>query len=333
MNPKIDRGFFLAEGEWTCYRRNYFQISLAYSCTDAETGEEMTPENLKNLVISDPAVMGQNSIPISGFAMCVSARIASGERKIDLVQHTPKRDKGPQIIPTPRQLINGGNPHQPFSAGGPSGNTSVATFERMQFKTATATNGKRRVAQQFYTITIELYAVSAWDGSFILAGYSESNCLVVRGRSPGHYVEGGLLLSPSMRASHSLDTGSPQTPISSFSSPMAFPTNVMSLTPQMSESILPVGASLLSTHANSDVFVLSQHPTHQTFNPYNPVQSLWADNSMPTAEAMEGRNYGGDYDFTIQKGVAGGYAGEMPITPKSTDSESLFYEAMGAVTF
>lgn len=281
--PKIDRGFFLAEGEWTCYRRNYFQMSLGYSCQDASTGQEMPVDNINNLVISNPNDASGVSMPISGFALCVSARVATGDRKIDLVQHTPKRDKGPQIVPTPRKLANGGNPHNPYAmaSNGTSGASGVTTFERMQFKTATANNGKRRAAQQFYVLVIELYAISAWDGSFVLAGYAESNSLVVRGRSPGHYVEGG---SQRQRQHHQNHSGmpaspvqlhgspmtqaretSPQTPLSSFSSPMSF----AQATPKMLETSLAttfapmdtgaaVASGLLAHGSGEDAFVVSQ---------------------------------------------------------------------------
>jgi hypothetical protein len=309
-------------------------MSLAYSCTDSKTGVEMNPENLSNLSITDPqaTAMGQPSIPISGFAICVSARIASGDRKIDLVQHTPKRDKGPQIIPTPRVIPNGGNPHQPFASSGPSSvNTGIATFERMQFKTATANNGKRRAAQQFYAITIELYAVSAWDGSFILAGYSESNCLVVRGRSPGHYVDGGGVMSPSLRQSSTGYEGSPQTPMSSFNSPMTAMSYQVT-TPQMSESVLPMTGSLL-TNSESDVFVLSQHSTPGmvdvgTFSNYSPdylTQNLWADSAaLGVGTPGDGMSY--DLGFNGAKGMGYGISG-MPLSPPK--SSSLFYDSGG----
>jgi hypothetical protein len=296
----------MAEGEWTCYRRNYFQMSLAYTCTDNKTGQEMNSANLPNLSITDPhARPGQPSILISGFAVCVSARIASGERKIELVQHTAKRDKGPQIIPTPRKLTNGGNPHLASSL-------KIATFERMQFKTATANNGKKRAAQQFYTMTIELYAVSAYDGSFILAGFCESNCLVVRGRSPGHYVEGSRqCISPSIRAStNSYDSydASPRTPVSSIPSPlMALP--FQQTTPLMSESVLPMSGSLLTSGA-SDVFVLSQHTPSVMDNSFTNYSPEFLTNNMWAGSNLSGNNPGMSYDLGAR----------VPLSPpKSSD--------------
>ncbi|KAI7897919.1 uncharacterized protein BX663DRAFT_278160, partial [Cokeromyces recurvatus] len=31
LHTRIDRGFFLADNDWTCYRRNYFQVSGTFS--------------------------------------------------------------------------------------------------------------------------------------------------------------------------------------------------------------------------------------------------------------------------------------------------------------
>ncbi len=86
--PKIDRGFFLAENDWTCYRRNYFQLSAAFTATDVFGDEIEMPALMK---------LGSEFRTIEGFGICVSARVANGEKKIELVQQTAKRDKGPQM--------------------------------------------------------------------------------------------------------------------------------------------------------------------------------------------------------------------------------------------
>ncbi|KAI9002015.1 hypothetical protein BC832DRAFT_533097, partial [Gaertneriomyces semiglobifer] len=175
--PKVDRGFFLADSDWTCYRRNYFQVSSSFSAQDGIGREVELPCYLE---------MDKNYYTVTGFAIGLSARVANGEKKIDIVQHTPKRDKGPQLVPTPRPVRSGGNPHQYNGIGT---NQLVATFERLQFKTATANNGKRRAAQQYYILTMELYTILE-NGQQIKVATTESAPLVVRGRSPGHYADG-----------------------------------------------------------------------------------------------------------------------------------------------
>lgn len=64
-----------------------------------------------------------------------------------------------------------------------------ATFERIQFKTATANNGKRRAAQQYYFLLVELLADvgSQHPDRWIKVAFRMSAPLVVRGRSPSHY--------------------------------------------------------------------------------------------------------------------------------------------------
>ena len=121
---------------------------------------------------------------IQCFMLGVCARLSDCEKPIQLIQHTPKRDKGPQTTPMPKMIRPGGNVG--FSAVGSS--QSVVTFERLQFKTATANNGKRRAAQQYYVIIVELLA-KLRNGTTIAVATSKSAPLVVRGRSPGHYAE------------------------------------------------------------------------------------------------------------------------------------------------
>ncbi|KAJ3009329.1 hypothetical protein HKX48_008027 [Thoreauomyces humboldtii] len=179
INPKVDRGFFLADSDWTCYRRNYFQVSASFSACDAHGQEVELPCLME---------MDNNLYTVTGFALGISARVGNGEKTIDLIQHTPKRDKGPQLVPQPRPVRAGGNPHQYNGIGT---NNLVATFERLQFKTATANNGKRRAAQQYYVLNLDLYA-QIDNGQQYKVAFIESAPLVVRGRSPGHYADGNL---------------------------------------------------------------------------------------------------------------------------------------------
>ncbi|KAI8601131.1 hypothetical protein EDD21DRAFT_115633 [Dissophora ornata] len=173
---KIDRGFFLAENDWTCYRRNYFQISASFSIAGLDTS--IHPEI--------PCLMDRNSefVQINKFLICIGAHIQNGEKTIELVQHTPKRDKGPQITPRPTPVRAGGD----LSMYPTGSNPNVVTFERVQFKTATANNGKRRAAQQYYQVHVDLYAETDM-GETVLVASSLSAPLVVRGRSPGHYAD------------------------------------------------------------------------------------------------------------------------------------------------
>lgn len=195
----------MSENDWTCYRRNYFQVSGAFSYA----AKGLVPSPLDGQLGSFD---GECFIEIHGrmyrindFKMIVTAHVAATEKIIDLVQHTSKRDKGPQMTPKPKSVKAGGqllhnhiNQMVNAQASNYSSHT-IVTFERLQFKSATANNGKRRAAQQYYVLTVELYGeIEDIDGShklFKLAS-SSSAPLVVRGRSPGHYYDGERMTSP-----------------------------------------------------------------------------------------------------------------------------------------
>ncbi|KAF9098413.1 hypothetical protein BGX27_000796, partial [Mortierella sp. AM989] len=176
ITAKIDRGFFLAANDWTCYRRNYFQISASFSIQGLDT----------SIHSEIPCLLDRNGelVKINKFSICIGAQIQNGEKAIELVQHTPKRDKGPQITPKPTPVRAGGDLNL-YSGGS---NPNVVTFERVQFKTATANNGKRRAAQQYYQVHVDLFAETEM-GELIVVASSVSAPLVVRGRSPGHYAD------------------------------------------------------------------------------------------------------------------------------------------------
>jgi meiosis-specific transcription factor NDT80 len=202
---RIDKGFFMADNDWTCYRRNYFSLNCSYTLSPLPNG---TIHLLHH---------GGSSPQVYGFALSIAAVVDGRDGKsIELVQHTPKRDKGPQEKPARIALA----PRPPPSAGlypssdlrgiydsgfgqNPNQPATEATFERIQFKNATANNGKRRAAQQYYHLLVELFAdigpQSRQGGSSHASSSSEENGrwikiatrmsapMVVRGRSPGHY--------------------------------------------------------------------------------------------------------------------------------------------------
>lgn len=206
INGSIDKGFFLAENEWTCYRRNYFSCICSFTLHPLYPGQAMQ---------FTPSSGPQTSYPVYGFAMNISAVVADSDTQaIDLVQHTPKRDKGPiakpekvrlqpkpaqqqQFTPMGQMAMYGQSdaglpPARPYDPAFGQGQGSVLTehtYERIQFKQATANNGKRRAAQQYYHLLVELYADVGGSGNdqYMKIGYRKSAKMIVRGRSPGHY--------------------------------------------------------------------------------------------------------------------------------------------------
>ncbi|KAI8902146.1 hypothetical protein BC833DRAFT_616964 [Globomyces pollinis-pini] len=195
--PKLDRGFFLAGPEWTCYRRNYFQLSSSFALLDGNSMEAGLP-----------CFIVVNGVPlkVETFLLGIDARVASGERKIGLTQHTPKRDKGPQMTPQPKPV----NPGKPYPLNSENQTDSTISFERLQFKSATANNGKRRAAQQFFCIIVDLFCTTE-DGQNFKVATIQSSPLVVRGRSPGHYTDNPAAISGQLA-----DNGQLDSPISAY---------------------------------------------------------------------------------------------------------------------
>lgn len=185
----------MADNDWTCYRRNYFSLNCSYGLLPA------VPNGNIHLL------QGGGATPqVYGFALSIAAVVDGRDGKaIELVQHTPKRDKGPQEKPgritlAPRPApsvgmygadnsVGGRNMYDPNFGPNPGQPPTEATFERIQFKNATANNGKRRAAQQYYHLLVELYADVGQhhQDRWVKIATRMSAPMVVRGRSPGHY--------------------------------------------------------------------------------------------------------------------------------------------------
>ncbi|GAN02605.1 hypothetical protein MAM1_0025d02049 [Mucor ambiguus] len=184
LNCKMDRGFFVSQTHWTCYRRNYFQVtaSLTIPGHSEQTCYALQLESAQNRPIQQFFLRLKACTSSTSNASESSNESNSSSnattRLVALTQMTPKRDKGPQREP----------PTLPITpSDSVFGNEQVCvTFERLQFRVATANNGKRRASQQYFRLVFELVA-QLDDGSQHVVTECYSSPLVVRGRSPGHY--------------------------------------------------------------------------------------------------------------------------------------------------
>lgn len=214
IDAKIQKGFFKVDHKWTCYRRNYFTVSCSFSLKPATYEPHFYLQRHAN----------QQHEQINRFAMQISAKTAvvnNQESELrQLVQHTPKRDKATESIPgkvilqpaQPSILTNAGSfhgdtmygappniPHtmmvdyspQQYSSPQHQGPPQSHTFERIQFQKATANNGKRRAQQQYFHVVVELFTDVSRHGEpqWVKIATSQSQPMVVRGRSPGHYKD------------------------------------------------------------------------------------------------------------------------------------------------
>ena len=210
LQAQIDKGFFKADQDWTCYRRNYFSVVCSYILKPSPYVSTSEPLYVHR------SHAGAAPDLIMSLAMCIVAKVDGEDGKIvEIVQHTPKRDRGPigypqktRLVPHPTGslglypgasgALSGPQPSPEYDPVYPTASTtqqqqpqSIANFDRLQFKTATANNGKRRAAQQYFHIIVELFAeVSSNTPSethWVKIASRISAPMVVRGRSPGHY--------------------------------------------------------------------------------------------------------------------------------------------------
>ncbi|KAK4554566.1 hypothetical protein LTR86_008421 [Recurvomyces mirabilis] len=113
------------------------------------------------------------------------------------LQHTSDPENCPATVGTP-QLSSpsyGGYPAPASSHIQNPAQHISHTFERVQFKSATANNGKRRASQQYFHLIVELFAdvrkPESDTATWVKVAQRVSDKIVVRGRSPSHYQNEG----------------------------------------------------------------------------------------------------------------------------------------------
>ena len=104
----------------------------------------------------------------------------------------------PETSPEPNGSAAQSSSTSPYGQSQPAnqGSTTQHTFERIQFKCATANNGKRRASQQYFHLLAELLVDIRKEGAENPAWQTiakrTSEKIVVRGRSPSHYQNEGV---------------------------------------------------------------------------------------------------------------------------------------------
>ncbi|KAI9470952.1 MAG: hypothetical protein EXX96DRAFT_373497 [Benjaminiella poitrasii] len=188
LNCKMDRGFFYNQTHWTCYRRNYFQVAATLvisghsdqSRYGLQLDLDKPMQHIEHFYIRLSACASSN-INSTALTSMDNAVLENHNviRPVALIQMTAKRDKGPQREP-PMLAVT------PSDSVYNSNEDICVTYDRLQFKVATANNGKRKASQQYFRLIFQLVA-QLNDGSQHIVSECYSLPLVVRGRSPGHY--------------------------------------------------------------------------------------------------------------------------------------------------
>jgi hypothetical protein len=187
MTSQLHGMFFLAESAFpgteisgstikdlTCYRRNLFQV----------TGSMNLSKGIRFVVLDG----GKRQIPITALEATISATETVDHNPVKLIcvpwkspgngSAEDKAEKEPESLSI--DLSAGSDdPHADFI------HVPIA-WKRLQFRIATANNGRRKELQQHFVLHLKLVATIA-DGRKVEVAQIHSNSIVVRGRSPRNF--------------------------------------------------------------------------------------------------------------------------------------------------
>ncbi|KAI9371941.1 hypothetical protein BJX61DRAFT_543210 [Aspergillus egyptiacus] len=203
VSAQLHGMFFLAESPWTtspaenappqqgaeltCYRRNLFQI----------TGSVTLPRGLR-YIITDTG----DRIPIVAQELTVSATESVEGNSVKIISvpwKTPAANSNPSNEDTANG--NGNNAAAPKVEKEPPSipldmmagqdlDTEYATFpiawKRLQFRVATANNGRRKELQQHFVVRLKVVATLSTGGRIPISEV-HSGPVIVRGRSPRNF--------------------------------------------------------------------------------------------------------------------------------------------------
>jgi hypothetical protein len=187
MSAQLHGMFFLAESPWTtagdvaaapseltCYRRNLFQI----------TGTITLPRSLQFLMTEQG-----DQIPILGQELAISANESLEGNPVKIISvpwKTPatgasvvedKTEKEPPSYPL--DLSTGQDMDSDYVS-------FPISWKRLQFRIATANNGRRKELQQHFVVRLKVMATLA-TGMKVPVCEVHSGAIIVRGRSPRNF--------------------------------------------------------------------------------------------------------------------------------------------------
>ncbi|KAJ4305215.1 hypothetical protein N0V90_000746 [Kalmusia sp. IMI 367209] len=187
MSAQLHGMFFLAESPWasagdvaaaptelTCYRRNLFQI----------TGTVTLPRSLQYLLTDQG-----DQLPIIGQELTISATESLEGNPVKIISvpwKTPastaavaedKTEKEPPSYPLD---LNSGQDMDSEYVNFP------ISWKRLQFRIATANNGRRKELQQHFVVRLKVVAILA-NGAKVPVCEVHSGAIIVRGRSPRNF--------------------------------------------------------------------------------------------------------------------------------------------------
>lgn len=188
MSAQLHGMFFLAESPWasageaapppaelTCYRRNLFQI----------TGSIILPRALR-YIMTDQG----DRIPILAQELTISATESVEGNPVKIIS-VPWKTPAANTTAVVEDKIEKEPPSIPLDTmSGQDMDSDYATFpiawKRLQFRIATANNGRRKELQQHFVVRLKVVATLS-TGAKIPICEALSGAIIVRGRSPRNF--------------------------------------------------------------------------------------------------------------------------------------------------
>jgi hypothetical protein len=188
LTAQLHGMFFLAESQWptppdapppppelTCYRRNLFQI----------TGSVTLPRGLR-YIMTDQG----DRIPILAQELAISATESVEGNPVKIISVPWKTPAGGGTIATEDKVEKEPPSLSLDTMAGQDLDADYATFpiqwKRLQFRIATANNGRRKELQQHFVIKLKVMATLS-TGAKVPIAEAHSGAIIVRGRSPRNF--------------------------------------------------------------------------------------------------------------------------------------------------
>lgn len=159
--------------ELTCYRRNLWQCS----------GQVTVPREASHLIDESG-----NRVPIQELAAGISAVESIDGKPTEIIsipwKSAAAAEESKVAGPPPQVPLDPSSSQDVDAAGRAS---LPVAWKRLQFKHATANNGRRKGLQQHYVVQISLLAKAKGAADFVSVAEVQSGPVIVRGRSPRNF--------------------------------------------------------------------------------------------------------------------------------------------------
>ena len=169
----VEGNFTFAGDQWTFFQQNQFSVSCQFS---------LRPNTVSTLFVYPP--FEDKGRRILSFALKLSSALLEPQSGLIHSSHPSGASRLLKIKPKDPKFYGSSGQAQ----------DEIVLFNNVQFRSVTANNGIKNLAQRFYHLKVELHADVGTDKGhehWVKIASRVSAPLVVRGRSPSHFSDSG----------------------------------------------------------------------------------------------------------------------------------------------